>query len=89
MYRVCVCMCGVCVCVYVRISPQPLIQLLCLLLVGPLCLGIMVQGSQSEVVHVDPNGASPIWGIMLRVVLGRGESGGTGENNIGGIQAVG
>ena len=85
LYRtgVCVCTC-VCVCVTVynvHISPQPLIQLLCPLLVRPLSLAIVVQRSQSEVVHVDPNGAPPVGGVVLCIVLGgeRGTGQGVGQ----------
>ena len=80
---VCVCTC-VCVCVTVynvHISPQPLIQLLCPLLVRPLSPAIVVQRSQSEVVHVDPNGAPPVGGVVLCIVLGgeRGTGQGVGQ----------
>ena len=51
------------------IVPELVIQLLCLLSVRSLYIAIVMEGTAGKVVHVDPNRASPIRGVMLSVIL--------------------
>lgn len=51
------------------ISSEFLVEGGCLLLIWPLSVAIVVQGPDGQVVDVDPYGAPPVWGVMLRVAL--------------------
>lgn len=55
--------------------PQLRINFLCLAPVWTICVGIVMESPHSYVVHVDPNGTSPIWRVLFSVVL-EGEGGG-------------
>lgn len=52
--------------------PELVVQLFCLLSVRSLHIAIVMEGSAGKVVHVDPNGSSPVRGVMLSVVLREG-----------------
>jgi hypothetical protein len=51
------------------VVPELVIELLCLFSVWSLHVAIVMEGAAGKVVHVDPNGTSPVRGLMLGVVL--------------------
>lgn len=60
-------------------APELVVQLFCLLSVRSLHIAIVMEGSAGKVVHVDPNGSSPVRGVMLSVVLREGGRRGRGR----------
>jgi hypothetical protein len=52
--------------------PELVIELLCLLSVRSFHVAIVMEGAAGKVVHVDPNGSSPVRGVMLGIVLREG-----------------
>ena len=51
------------------VVPELVVQLLCLLSVRSLHVAIVMEGTAGKVVHVDPDGSSPVRRVMLSVVL--------------------
>ena len=49
--------------------PEIVIEGVCMRLVGTLCVAIVMEGPDSEIVHVQPDSTSPVGRIMFCVVL--------------------
>ena len=56
-------------CISLFSVPELVVKLLCLLSVRTLYVAIVMEGPARKVVHVDPNGTSPVRRVMLSVVL--------------------
>ena len=52
-----------------KISPEFLIELAGLAVVGTLGSAVVVEGSDCKVVHVEPDSSPPVWGVVLCVPL--------------------
>lgn len=52
-------------------SPQGLVQLEGLGLIGTLCVAIVMESPDGQVVHVDPDGPPPVGRVMFSVILRR------------------
>ena len=50
-------------------APQFRVKPLSMLSIGALGVAIVMQRSHCQVVHVEPNGPPPVWGVVLCVVL--------------------
>ena len=55
--------------IHAGLSPEFLIELAGLAVVRSLGSAVVVQGSHCQVVHVEPDGSPPVWGVVLCVPL--------------------
>ena len=59
--------------IHAWLSPEFLIELAGLAVVGSLGSAVVVEGSHCQVVHVEPDGSPPVWGVVICVpLIGKG-----------------